>query len=221
MSDSTARIPAELAALAVPISDLAPYHRNPRTGDLTSISESLNTHGQYRAIVVNRGTATGRPNEILAGNHTFKAAAALGWDQIAVTYVDVDDEAAARIVIVDNRTSDLAGYDTALLADILAELPDLDGTGYDQDALDALLDSMDIPSVLSAETAEAAGDKVADEYLTWGYVQWGTIRVQVSSEEIDRLNAVHAAFYEQRGTDAGFGHHLLDAHESRKEQEVA
>ncbi|MFE7395226.1 ParB/RepB/Spo0J family partition protein [Streptomyces sp. NPDC057557] len=221
MSDNAARIPASLADLAVPISTLTPYHRNPRTGDLDSIAESLRINGQYRAIVVNRGTLTGRPDEILAGNHTYAAALHLGWDEIAVTHVDVDDEAAARIVIVDNRTSDLAGYDTALLADILAELPDLDGTGYDQDALDELLDSMDVPSVLPAETADAEGEKVADEHLTWGYVQWGTTRVQISGEEVDRLTAVHTAFYEQRGTDAGFGHYLLDAHDDQKGQDVA
>ncbi|WP_369354623.1 ParB N-terminal domain-containing protein [Streptomyces sp. cg2] len=72
MSAAT-RIPASLADLAIPVDELAPYHRNPRTGDLDSITESLSTHGQYRPIVVNRGTLTGRPNEILAGNHTFKS----------------------------------------------------------------------------------------------------------------------------------------------------
>ncbi|MFJ7422764.1 ParB/RepB/Spo0J family partition protein [Streptomyces uncialis] len=221
MPDNAARIPDSLTDLAVSVSELTPYHRNPRTGDLAAIAESLRVNGQYRAVVVNRGTLTGRPNEILAGNHTHAAALELGWDKIAATYVDVDDEAAARIVIVDNRTSDLAGYDTALLADILAELPDLDGTGYDHDDLDELLDTTDgIPAVLSSETAEAEGGKIKDEYLTWGYVQWGTTRVQISGEEIERLNAVHAAFYEKRGTDAGFGHHLLDPHDSR-EQDVA
>ncbi|XUL89925.1 ParB/RepB/Spo0J family partition protein [Streptomyces galilaeus] len=219
MSDDVIRIPDSLADLAVPIGSLTAYHRNPRTGNLDSIKESLTVNGQYRALVVNRGNLTDRPNEILAGNHTWAAASELGWDEIAVTYVDVDDDAAARIVIVDNRTSDLAGYDEALLADILAELPDLEGTGYDQDALDSLLDTLDVPSVLPAETADAEGEKVADEHLTWGYVQWGTTRVQITKEEVERLNNVHQAFYDSRGTDAGFAHHLIDPHD--QEQNVA
>ncbi|MGW1508716.1 hypothetical protein [Streptomyces sp. NPDC002394] len=103
----------------------------PRTGDLPAIAESLTVNGQYRAVIVNKGTHTGRPNEILAGNHTVAAAQQLGWEQIAATWVAVDDEAAARIVVVDNRTNDLAGYDTALLAEVLSEIPDLEGTGYD------------------------------------------------------------------------------------------
>lgn len=210
MSSSTARIPASLADLAAPIADLAPYHRNPRTGDVAAISESLSVNGQYRPIVVNRGTLTGRANEILAGNHTFRAAKELGWEEIAVTWLDVDDEAAAKIVIVDNRSSDLAGYDSVLLADILDELPDLDGTGYDQDALDELLDRVELPSALPTETQESEGASAQNDYLQWGYMQWGTTRVQVTSEEIDRLTAAHKAYVEVHGTDGGFGHFVVD-----------
>ncbi|GAA3371264.1 hypothetical protein GCM10020367_21230 [Streptomyces sannanensis] len=210
MSDSTTRIPPSLADLAVPIGDLTPYHRNPRTGDLAAICESLNTNGQYRAIVVNRGTLTSRPNEILAGNHTFKSALELGWDQIAVTWVDVDDEAAARIVVVDNRTSDLAGYDTALLADILAELPDLDGTGYDQDALDALLDDGDLPDLLDLPSDGAGtGEKATVDYLQWGYLQWSSTRVRITAEEVEALGQIHAKFVEETNGDIGFGWHLM------------
>ncbi|MCX5206110.1 ParB N-terminal domain-containing protein [Streptomyces sp. NBC_00237] len=78
-----AHIPASLA-------DLVHYHRNPRPGDLGAICSSLSTNGQYRPIVVNKGTLTGRANEVLAGKHTLKAARHLGWEQIAVTWLDVD-----------------------------------------------------------------------------------------------------------------------------------
>lgn len=156
MSTDAPRIPASLADLAIPLADLAPYYRNPRSGDLDAIGESLSTHGQYKPIVVNRGTHTGRPNEILAGNHTAKAARKLGWDDIAVTWLDVDEATAAKIVIVDNRTSDLAGYDTALLADILTDLPDLEGTGYDQEQLDDLLDDTSLPAPIELPSDGAA-----------------------------------------------------------------
>lgn len=123
MTDELANIPEQLLPLAVPIGDLTPYYRNPRNGDIPSIAESLTVNGQYRPIVVNKGAPTGRPNEILAGDHTYAAAKQLNWDRIAVTWVDVDEDAAARIVVVDNRTNDLAGYDTALLAEVLSESP--------------------------------------------------------------------------------------------------
>jgi DNA modification methylase len=137
-------IPETLSALAVPIDSITPYRDNPRRGDLDAIKESLAVNGQYRPIVANR-----RTGEVLAGNHTLRAAELLGWTQIAVTWVDVDDETARRIVLVDNRSNDLAGYDDALLASILEDLPDLEGTGYDQAALAALLAGRDEPVALT------------------------------------------------------------------------
>ncbi|MFJ1932740.1 ParB/RepB/Spo0J family partition protein [Kitasatospora sp. NPDC088160] len=217
MPEPIDRIIDSLLPLAVPIGDLTRYHCNPRQGDVSSVADSLKWHGQFKPIVANRGTLTGRLNEILAGNHTWDAAVQRGWDQIAVSWVDVDDDAAAKIVIVDNRTSDLAGYDTELLADILGALPDLDGTGYDQDAVDDLLDGIELPSQLAAETSDREGDKTADEHLQWGFVQWGTTRVQITKEEVERLNNIHEAFYEARGTDTGFAHYLLDQHDAEQE----
>lgn len=127
-------IHATLAGLTANIDDLEHYARNPRRGDLDTIVESLRRNGQYRPIVVNR-----RTSEVLAGNHTLAAAVKLGWQRIAVTYVDVDHDQAARIVAVDNRANDLAGYDDEQLIALLSDLPDLEGTGYSQEDLDELL----------------------------------------------------------------------------------
>ena len=129
-----ANIHETLRRLVVPVSDLHHYGRNPRKGDVAAIAESLLVNGQYKPIVVRTGTM-----EVLAGTHTLKAARELGWDEIAATFVDVDDDAAARIVLVDNRTNDLAEYDEDALAIMLSSLPDLVGTGFDQDAVDELV----------------------------------------------------------------------------------
>ncbi|WP_369387138.1 ParB/RepB/Spo0J family partition protein [Streptomyces sp. CG1] len=211
MSTAATRIPASLANLAVPIGELNLYHRNPRTGDLDAICESLSVNGQYRPIVVNRGTMTGRPNEILAGNHTFKAAQQLGWTDIAVTWLDVDDDAAAKIVIVDNRTSDLAGYDSVLLADILTELPDLQGTGYDQDQLDQLLDETALPAPIELPTDGAdTGAAATVDYLQWGYLQWSSTRVRITQAEVELLDALYKEFVGEHDSDMGFGWHVLN-----------
>lgn len=148
-------IPKSLAKLAVPVADLVPYGRNPRRGNVEVIRESLATHGQYRPIVVRRGT-----NEVLAGNHTLAAARDLGWAKIAATYVDVDDEQAARIVLVDNRAADHGDYDEATLLGILQDMEaseaGLAGTGYVDDDLD------DLVALLSeTEAKESAGNDAA------------------------------------------------------------
>jgi site-specific DNA-methyltransferase (adenine-specific) len=144
-----AQIHPTLEKLIVPVSELKHYGRNPRRGDLDVIADSLTRNGQYKPIVVRAGT-----NEVLAGNQTLMAARdKLGWDQIAATFVDVDDDAAARIVLVDNRTSDLASYDTPELLELLNSVPDLAGTGFDAAALESLYGTQ--------EPAEAPAD--ADE----------------------------------------------------------
>lgn len=125
-------IPETLSALRVPIDGLKPYGENPRRGNVDVIVESLEHHGQYRPIVVRAKTF-----EVLAGNHTLAAAKKLGWQQIAATFVDVTDDQAARIVLVDNRSADLGSYDDETLLALLGSVESLVGTGYsDTDVVD-------------------------------------------------------------------------------------
>lgn len=124
---------------AVPLLDLQPFHRNPNRGDVETIRESLRATGQYRPLVVNLGTHTGRRNEILAGNHTYAALAAEGHETTAVTYVDVDEETAKRIVLVDNGAAAKATRDSDILAELLSGMDDLAGTAYSIDDLEKLL----------------------------------------------------------------------------------
>lgn len=128
----------DLTVTYYPLSDLRTYHKNPRKGNVAVITASLKVNSQFKPIVVNRGSHTGRELEVLAGNHTLIAARDLGWDRIAAVTVDVDDDQCARIIAADNRSSDLGEYDERLLAELLADLPDLDGTGYDLGDLDEL-----------------------------------------------------------------------------------
>jgi hypothetical protein len=99
----------------VPVGVLRPHPRNPRRGDVRLIAGSLKRNGQYRPILVQRAT-----NIILAGYHTWQAAQLLGWTHIAVLPVEVDDDAALRLLLMDNRSSDVADYDDALLAELHA-----------------------------------------------------------------------------------------------------
>ena len=127
------------------VGSLSPYHRNPRRGNVAAIAESLELRGQYKPIVVNVGTHTGRAFEILAGNHTYAAAVSLGWENVQATTVDVDDETAAQIVLADNRIADLGAYDDADLAEVLLAAGDLAGTGYVDADLGALLRDLEEP----------------------------------------------------------------------------
>jgi hypothetical protein len=67
---------------------------NPRSGDVPMIGASLEDHGQYKPIVINRGTYSVRyePWTIGAGNHTLQGAQIKGWTHIGVSVVDVSDD---------------------------------------------------------------------------------------------------------------------------------
>lgn len=132
---------------AVAPSSLRIYGRNPRKGNVGAVAASLRVHGQFRPITANIGTHTGRPGEVLTGNHTLKAFRQLAqqnpdderWSAIKVHWVDVDEDQAARIVLADNRTSELGHYNNKELAGLLADVShDLDGLGYTAEDLDAM-----------------------------------------------------------------------------------
>lgn len=150
----------------VPPTTLSTFHQNARIGDVDAIMGSLKVNGQYKPIVVNVGTHTGRPLEVLAGNHTLKAFLRLGelnpfdaqWNEISVHWVDVEDEMATRIVLADNRSFEQGeGFDPAALLALLDEVG-TEGTGYVEADLDALEEALAANAQNSGGSDAGPGD---------------------------------------------------------------
>lgn len=123
----------------VDVTKLVPFEGNPRKGDVDTIAQSLTINGQFRPILVRKETM-----EVLVGNHTLLAAKQLGWAKIKVTYAqNLTDEGAKRIVLADNRISDLATYNNLALLELMKEVAvegdGLLGTGYEEDDFANLL----------------------------------------------------------------------------------
>lgn len=138
-------IVADLVPLATPLDDVALLEGNPRVGDVDAIARSLVAFGQRKPVVANRATG-----EVIAGNHTVRAARQLGWDEVAVVWVDDDPTTAHAFALADNRTAELGGYDDAALAALIAEVHDADeellaATGWSGDDLQELLDRLTEP----------------------------------------------------------------------------
>lgn len=130
---------------SLPTEQLTTYHQNPRQGDTETIAQSLRKNGQFRPLVVNKGTHTGRPYEVLAGNHTLLAARELdgtedAFPRLDCYVIDVEEDHARRIVLADNRTSDLASYDNHELIELLTATDDLAGTGWEEEDIEILSD---------------------------------------------------------------------------------
>ena len=146
-------IPETLDGLRVDIATLKRHPANARQGNVALIKESLQAHGQYRPIVVNR-----RTNEVLAGNHTLDAARELGWRQVAATFVDVDDDTATRIMLIDNRANDVATYDDRALAELLQGLEDdYTATGFASADLEKLIAGFAVGDEREADTEPQLG----------------------------------------------------------------
>jgi DNA modification methylase len=146
----------DLLPLARPIDTLKPLEGNPRKGDVQAVMRSYDRFGQRKPIVALRdGT-------VIAGNHQLKAARELGWTEIAVVFVEDDEQTAQAFALADNRTADLGTYDNEALADMLKAVsidPELlSATGYDADDLAGLLDSIEPPPTMTGDL-DAVPDK--------------------------------------------------------------
>ena len=136
----------------VPIDDLNLHPDNPRQGDVGAIATSIQRNGWFGSLVAQAGSG-----RVLVGNHRLQAARQLGFQELPVHWVDVDEVTARRILLADNRTSDLASYnDTDLVALLQAQIQedDLIGTGWDAEELDDLL-----AEIQEAGEPEASSDE--------------------------------------------------------------
>lgn len=115
------------------VEELRMHPQNPRQGDVDLIASSVDVNGFYGAVIAQRSTGY-----VLAGNHRLLAAQKLGIPVLPVIWLDVDDDAARRILLVDNRASDVASMDDEQLVALLREIG-TEGTGFTEDDLAKLL----------------------------------------------------------------------------------
>lgn len=127
----------------VPVDRLKRHPRNPRRGNVDAIKDSIDINGWYGSLIVQRNTG-----HILVGNHRYEAAKAAGAESVSVTWVDIDNDQALRIMLADNRASDVAENDTEALVEILNALDGLQGTIYSQSDLDELMAQLDYSAAI-------------------------------------------------------------------------
>jgi len=172
--------------LVVPLVQLRTHPRNPRQGDVGAITESLRAFRQQKPVVAQR--REDGPHIIIAGNHLYLAACALGWQEMAAVVAPMDDRTALRYLIADNRTQERGSTDTTALVDILAELAmvgALDATGYDGDDVDDLLRLIEAPPDLAALAAKYGDgqDQLPEDF-------WPRIMLRVQTPVFARWQAL-------------------------------
>lgn len=131
---------------AIAVAAVTEHPDNPRRGDDAAVAESVEVNGFFGAILVHRPTGF-----VLAGNTRLRVMRDAGAETVPGFWIDCDEATARRILLADNRTSDLAFYDDQVLLDLLTAVQQTDsllGTGYDSTAYELLLQAVSAESIL-------------------------------------------------------------------------
>lgn len=111
--------------------------------NIESIVASLTRFGQQKPIVIDKSGV------VRAGNGTLAAARKLGWTHINCVRTDLVGADAMAYAIADNRTAELAEWDSDVLNVTLSHLSIeglLDSTGFTQEELDGMINASVDPS---------------------------------------------------------------------------
>ena len=157
----------------VSMDQLAQFPGNPRKNDVATILESVEENGFYGAVLVQKST-----NRILAGHGRYAAALAADATELPAIIIDCDDDRAEKIVLIDNKANDKAGYDEELLLTFLQGMGDLAGTGYVDRDLTDLEKLLSVPTP-TADLAGAHGEPDDDIFFP-------EIKMKVSPDTFDR-----------------------------------
>lgn len=105
------------------VSELTPYENNPRRNDeaVNAVAESIRQFGFKVPMVVDSDGV------IVAGHTRYKAAKQLGLDSVpCIIADDLTDKQIKAFRLADNKVSEKAGWDFALLEEELEGLFDFD-----------------------------------------------------------------------------------------------
>ena len=111
------------------LGELQPYENNPRKNDaaVPYVAESIRQYGFKVPIVIDKNGV------IVAGHTRYLASIELGLDTVpCIVADDLTDEQIKEFRLVDNKTSEFAGWDFDMLAEELQELDfDAEAFGFD------------------------------------------------------------------------------------------
>lgn len=150
----------ELAAKWVDIDSIKPWGRNPKRLDESDVSRMVRSIERFGwADVIVAREADG---EIISGHLRHAAAKSLGMSKVPVRYLPIDSAEAHALAVAVTQHEAVRTFDEsigALLADMQSEGIDLDGLGWSEDEISALIQE---PSMSEAGSdAPVAGSMAA------------------------------------------------------------
>lgn len=171
---------SELHIDYLPLNALQVAARNPKRHELVQLAGSINRFGYVEPIVLDERTARmvaghGRRESLLqmrdAGDAPPAGIRIEGADWLVPVvrgWSSKSDKDAEAYLVASNRHVELGGWDDPALAAMLQDI-DLEGTGFTQDDLTALLDDIALPTELDGDPNEVPEEPDdADVYVQPG-----------------------------------------------------
>jgi ParB-like nuclease domain len=170
----------------VPVGDLRPNPRNPNKhseDQINRLMASLRRDGQTRPVLARKA------NRMLIGGHgVHTSVRRLQWPEIAVLFLDVDQQTADRIMLADDRLAALSELDDRRVADLMKEIGEGDwlATGYSVEEANKLLSSSEIADI---EVYEIETSTVTDDF-------WVAVRgpLAMQAEVLEKMKLLLGEF---------------------------
>jgi ParB-like chromosome segregation protein Spo0J len=156
-----------MKTVTIKVSDLSADPANARKHDdrnIDSIIASLRRFGQQKPIVIDASKV------VRAGSGTLEAAKRIGWETIECVETSLKGSDAIAYAIADNRTAELAEWDSDILAAQLSGLLTDDealanAAGFSTEEIEAMLSQFDIEEIAPPELAD--GDREPFRQMTF------------------------------------------------------
>ena len=146
----------ESAAIWESIDKLQKWKDNPRKNKaaIKHVAESISRFGFASPII-----ARAADKMIIAGHTRYEAAKELGLDKVPVRYLDLDPADSKLLALADNKTAEIADWDTEKLEQVMQEILDegltLEGLGWTDDELADIVQELKDEEVKEDEVPEA------------------------------------------------------------------
>lgn len=157
------------------ISDIKPYPNNPRKNDdaVTATANSIKEFGWQQPIIVDKD------NIIIAGHTRYKAAKQLNMDKVPVVVAkNLSKEQVKAYRLADNKTGEIADWDSEFLEDELANIIDFDMEDF---GFEQIKNDVNIDDIFFDDEEQQKKDNAL-------YLKWENKKVVVSQDTLIFLN---------------------------------
>ena len=161
--------------ISMAISDIKPYPNNPRKNDdaVTATANSIKEFGWQQPIIVDKD------NIIIAGHTRYKAAKQLNMDKVPVVVAkNLSKEQVKAYRLADNKTGEIADWDSEFLEDELANIIDFDMEDF---GFEQIKNNVNIDDIFFDDEEQQKKDNAF-------YLKWENKKVVVSQDTLLFLN---------------------------------